>query len=133
MDIKEKKDNILTCRKDIATYCRRPELELKGIRGHLNAKKAKYLLTADQQMRVLQRIDALKFPYGFLAKLGRHVDYNNKKLVGYKTHDAHLFLERLMLETIFPPSFFDSMEHLPIHVADETLLGGLLQYKWMYP
>ncbi|KAL9675539.1 hypothetical protein QQ045_003741 [Rhodiola kirilowii] len=37
------------------------------------------------------------------------------------------------LETIFPPSFFDSMEHLPIHLADEVLLGGPVHYCWMYP
>ncbi|XP_057775147.1 uncharacterized protein LOC130994128 [Salvia miltiorrhiza] len=37
------------------------------------------------------------------------------------------------LERIFPPSFFDSMEHLPIHLADEALMTGLMQYRWMYP
>ena len=36
-------------------------------------------------------------------------------------------------ERIFPPAFFDSMEHLPIHLPYEALLGGLLQYRWMYP
>ncbi|KAL9682082.1 hypothetical protein QQ045_013875 [Rhodiola kirilowii] len=36
------------------------------------------------------------------------------------------------LESIFPPSFFDSMEHLPIHLADEVLLGGPVHYRWMY-
>nr|GMD63544.1 uncharacterized protein LOC109185082 [Ipomoea batatas] len=25
------------------------------------------------------------------------------------------------------------MEHLPIHLADEARLGGLVQYRWMYP
>jgi hypothetical protein len=28
------------------------------------------------------------------------------------------------LEKIFPPGFFDSMEHLPIHLATEAILGG---------
>mgnify|MGYP003702449147 FL=1 len=37
------------------------------------------------------------------------------------------------LEKIFPPSFFDIMEHLPIHQADEALLGGAIQFRWMYP
>ncbi|XP_052627301.1 uncharacterized protein LOC111914588 [Lactuca sativa] len=36
------------------------------------------------------------------------------------------------LEKIFPPSFFDSMEHLIIHLADEAILGGPVQYRWMY-
>lgn len=37
------------------------------------------------------------------------------------------------LEKIFPPSFFDVMEHLPIHLPTEADLGGPVQYRWMYP
>ncbi|CAN1153447.1 hypothetical protein LINPERHAP2_LOCUS19416 [Linum perenne] len=37
------------------------------------------------------------------------------------------------LEKIFPPAFFDVMVHLPIHLADEAMLGGPVQYRWMYP
>ncbi|XP_004488345.1 uncharacterized protein [Cicer arietinum] len=37
------------------------------------------------------------------------------------------------LERIFPPGFFDSMEHLPIHLPYEAKLGGPVQYRWMYP
>jgi len=33
------------------------------------------------------------------------------------------------LERIFPPEFFDSMEHMPIHLAYEARLGGLVQYR----
>ena len=36
------------------------------------------------------------------------------------------------LEKIFPPSFFDSMEHLIVHVAHEARLSGSVQYRWMY-
>ncbi|XP_004516953.1 uncharacterized protein [Cicer arietinum] len=37
------------------------------------------------------------------------------------------------LERTFPPGFFDSMEHLPIHLPYEAKLGGPVQYRWMYP
>ena len=37
------------------------------------------------------------------------------------------------LERIFPPSFFDSMEHLPIHLAYEARVASPVQYRWMYP
>lgn len=37
------------------------------------------------------------------------------------------------LEMIFPPSFFDVMLHLPIHLAQEAITGGPVQYRWMYP
>jgi hypothetical protein len=37
------------------------------------------------------------------------------------------------LEMIFLLLFFDSMEHLPIHLLFETKVGGSVQYRWMYP
>ncbi|KAL6345456.1 hypothetical protein AAG906_017175 [Vitis piasezkii] len=36
------------------------------------------------------------------------------------------------LERIFPPSFFDVMVHLPIHLASEAKVAGPMQYRWMY-
>ncbi|XP_062000002.1 uncharacterized protein LOC133746279 [Rosa rugosa] len=38
-----------------------------------------------------------------------------------------------MLEMYFPPSFFDIMVHLTIHLAREARLCGPVQYRWMYP
>jgi hypothetical protein len=37
------------------------------------------------------------------------------------------------LEMIFLSSFFNSMEHLPIYLPYEEKVGGLAQYRWMYP
>ncbi|KAL3626909.1 hypothetical protein CASFOL_029220 [Castilleja foliolosa] len=37
------------------------------------------------------------------------------------------------LEKIYPPAFFDIMVHLSIHLPDEALLGGPVQFRWMYP
>jgi hypothetical protein len=37
------------------------------------------------------------------------------------------------LEKIFPPGFFDSMEHLPVHLPYEARVGGPVQFRWMYP
>ncbi|XXG47862.1 hypothetical protein AAC387_Pa02g2430 [Persea americana] len=37
------------------------------------------------------------------------------------------------LERIFPPAFFDVMVHLAVHLPYEAKLGGLVQYRWMYP
>ncbi|KAH0660953.1 hypothetical protein KY289_029701 [Solanum tuberosum] len=114
--------------------------------------------------------------------MGRCVDMNKLKLFGMKSHDCHVFMQRLIpiafrdllprnvwepltelslffkdltstsiteehmrqlernipliltkLERIFPPSFWDSMEHLPIHLAYEARLAGPVQERWMYP
>ncbi|XP_021603897.1 uncharacterized protein LOC110608925 [Manihot esculenta] len=37
------------------------------------------------------------------------------------------------VERVFPPSLFDSMEHLLVHLVYETLIAGPVQYRWMYP
>lgn len=37
------------------------------------------------------------------------------------------------LEKLFPPAFFNSMEHLPVHLPHEAYIGGPVQYRWMYP
>ena len=37
------------------------------------------------------------------------------------------------LEKIFSPNFFDSIEHLMIHLTYETKVVGPIQYRWMYP
>ena len=37
------------------------------------------------------------------------------------------------LEKIFPPGFFNVMEHLPVHLPYEARLRGPVQYGWMYP
>ncbi|KAH0655500.1 hypothetical protein KY285_030382 [Solanum tuberosum] len=37
------------------------------------------------------------------------------------------------LEKVFPPSFFDVMVHLPIHLATEAKIAGPIHYRWMYP
>ncbi|RYE12781.1 MAG: DUF4218 domain-containing protein [Sphingobacteriaceae bacterium] len=38
-----------------------------------------------------------------------------------------------MLEKIFPPSFFDIMIHLTVHLVREVKLCGPVFLRWMYP
>ncbi|KAL0324683.1 UNVERIFIED_CONTAM: hypothetical protein Scaly_2435400 [Sesamum calycinum] len=37
------------------------------------------------------------------------------------------------LKKIFPSSFFDSMEHLILHLPYEAWVRGSVQHRWMYP
>ncbi|CAL2247050.1 unnamed protein product [Prunus armeniaca] len=38
-----------------------------------------------------------------------------------------------MFEMIFPPAFFTSMMHVMVHLSEEALLAGLVNYRWMCP
>ena len=37
------------------------------------------------------------------------------------------------LEKIFPPGFFNPMEHLMVHLPYQVRVGGPVKYNWMYP
>jgi hypothetical protein len=36
------------------------------------------------------------------------------------------------LEKIFPPGWFNPMQHLLVHIPYEAKVGGPEQYRWMY-
>ena len=38
-----------------------------------------------------------------------------------------------MLERVLPPSFFDVMSHLPIHLVQQLDICGLVHTRWMNP
>lgn len=38
-----------------------------------------------------------------------------------------------LLEKVFPPSFFDVMSHLPIHLVEQLDICGPVHTRWMYP
>ncbi|XP_058776694.1 uncharacterized protein LOC131651025 [Vicia villosa] len=181
MDNEKTKDNE-KARKDMELLCNRKELELKPRpNGKLLKPKACYTLTPQEAKAVCRWLNELRMPDGYSSNLARCADANTGKLHGMKSHDCHIFMERLLpiafsslpknvlnplteigqffkdicastlrvddiikldrnipvilckLEQIFPPGFFDSMEHLPVHLAYEAFLGGPVQYRLMYP
>ena len=120
-------------------------------------------------------------PDGYAANLMREVNLDKLKLNMLKTHDWHIWLERLMsvmirgyileddwevlakliyffhvlcakelspgvvedmeelspellckLEKIFPPGFFNPMQHLILHLPTEARFGGPVQDRWCY-
>nr|KYP73946.1 hypothetical protein KK1_006607 [Cajanus cajan] len=182
MNVSGKTKDNEKARKDLALYCRRPDLELKSlVNGKMLKPKANYSLTTIEAKLVCSWIKDLKMPDGYSSNLARCADVDKGRVHGMKSHDCHVFMECLLpiafsslpkpvlnplievshffkdlcsatlkeddlcrikdnipiilckLGRIFPPSFFDSMEHLPIHLPYEASLGGPVQYRWMYP
>jgi hypothetical protein len=50
-----------------------------------------------------------------------------------KRLEKNIMETKCKLEIIFPPSFFDLMEHLPVHLLFKVKVEGPIQYRWMYP
>jgi hypothetical protein len=90
------KDNLNT-RKDLADLCDRPNMDAKpNARGDLRRTKASYCLKLTQRKEVLRWIKTLKFPDRYATNIKRAVNVDTGKLNGLKSHDYHIFIERLM-------------------------------------
>ncbi|KAK2659537.1 hypothetical protein Ddye_006070 [Dipteronia dyeriana] len=69
--------------------------------------------------------------------------YNAKKMLrdlglGYESIHAYLLEKEVVLilyklERIYPPTFFDVMVHLAVHLPIEAKLAGPVTYLWMFP
>ncbi|XP_035547370.1 uncharacterized protein LOC118348907 [Juglans regia] len=175
------KDNI-NSRRDLANLGIRKELHLMQQGDRCAMPHACFTLNGDERKMFCEWLADVKFPDGFAANISRCVSVRDCKITGMKSHDCHVFLQRLLpiavggclrndvalplielsqffkeicartlsveslaklesdivlilckLEMIFPPSFFDVMVHLALHLPREALLAGPVQYRWMYP
>jgi uncharacterized protein DUF4218 len=144
--------------------------------------KASFSMTKEEKRIFCGVIKKAKLPQGCSSNLVRCVQVKEGKILGYKSHDAHIIMHHLLsvaiiktlpkhvalplirlsaffrsicnrvinpndldrlqtdisetlcdLERIFPPSFFDIMVHLPVHLVNEVKLGGPVCDWWMYP
>ena len=181
MNVKGKTKDNIKARKDLAIICDRRGLAVDLEETRSVIPKALYCLTKEQRKVICDWLMELRFPDGYASNLGRCVDMRELKVTGFKSHDCHVFMQRLLpiafrellppviwntlielsiffqtiyaaqldtnklkeleekaivivcnLEKNFPPGFFDAMEHLIIHLPYEVLVGGPVQYRWMY-
>jgi hypothetical protein len=80
-------------RKDLAQLCNRPSLELKS-RG--SKPRAMFCLKPIERNEVLIWLQNLKFPDGYTVGFRRAVNLKSGQLSGLKSHDYHIFMERLL-------------------------------------
>jgi hypothetical protein len=97
MDWEKSKDNV-KARLHQATLCDRPKLNmLPPLRGKSWKKpKADFVLTRAQKKEVLQWFQSLMFPDGYAANWRRGVNLSTMRIIGLKSHDYHIWIERLL-------------------------------------
>jgi hypothetical protein len=91
------KDNMNT-RKDLVPLCDHPSMEAKpNARGNLKRPNAPYYLKLTERKEVLRWLKTLKFLDHYVANIKWAVNVGIGKLNGLKSHDYHIFIERVML------------------------------------
>jgi hypothetical protein len=98
MDTDKSKDNP-KARVDLVTLCDRPNLEMRPptIGKQWRRPRAPYVLKIDQRREVLQWIKNLMCPDGYAANLSRGVNLETLRVNGMKSHDYHIWIERILL------------------------------------
>ena len=87
------KDNAKS-RADLQLYYKRNELDRDSLTGKY--PKACYTLDKRQKEVLCDWLKNIKFPDGYVSNLARCVDMRKFKLFGMKSHDCHVFMQRLM-------------------------------------
>ncbi|KAI5329842.1 hypothetical protein L3X38_029239 [Prunus dulcis] len=169
----------------------RLDLERMGIRRGLwmnrDSDKARrdlafFSMKPNDKKEFLKFVSSVKFSDGYASNIARCVNVDGGKFTGLKSHDCHVFMQRLLpvgirhllpedvvkpimllsiffsqlmvktlrrtdmfqlrhdivqvlckFEMIFPPALFTSMMHVMVHLPEEALLAGPVNYRWMYP
>ncbi|XP_020259681.1 uncharacterized protein LOC109836224 [Asparagus officinalis] len=182
MNIKGKTKDNIKARLDLQAMSLKPELHPIQRGDKLVMPAACYTLSQEEQSKFCRFLKELKVPDGFSSNISQCVNLKERKILGLKSHDCHVLLQRLIpvsirgllpakvcepiielsifftilcaktlrvdelkqideqipltlckLEKIFPPSIFDVMLHLVVHLASEAILGGPVRFRWMYP
>ncbi|KAL5555316.1 hypothetical protein UlMin_037552 [Ulmus minor] len=169
-------------RRDLQNLGIRSKLHLYEDDNRLMKPATEYTFSKANRRKFCRFVRSVKFPDGFASNLSKNVAQNDSRIVGLKSHDYHVIMQRLLpvgywslvnktisstiielctffnqlcartvnvtdmvkaqdqlviilckLERIFPPTFFDIMIHLVLHLPKEAILGGPVYMRWMYP
>ena len=126
MNIERKTKDNIKAREDLAMFCRRKELEKNAI---VKCLMANYTLDKNGKQVVCEWVKNLKFPDGYVSNMGRCVDLKKYKLFGMKSHDCHVFMQRLIpiaFRNLMPTNVWEPLTELSLFFKDltSTTQGG---------
>jgi hypothetical protein len=98
MDILDKTKDNPKARVDLTTLCDRPKLEMLPPRDSKPWKRSKadYVLEKKHRTEVIQWMQMLVFPDGYVANLRRGANPDTGRVLGMKSHDYHIWIEQLL-------------------------------------
>nr|GEU35542.1 protein disulfide-isomerase-like [Tanacetum cinerariifolium] len=124
MDVKGKtKDNIKS-REDLKRYCKRANLNMFTQGSKLMKPKAQFALSKLEIRTICEWIKQLKFPDGHSSNISKCVNLDDCKLYGLKSHDCHVFMERLIpiaFREMLSKGIWDALTELSHYFRDIVL------------
>ncbi|XP_042983238.1 uncharacterized protein LOC122312643 [Carya illinoinensis] len=96
MTIPGKTKDSVNARRDLFNLGIKKNLHLQEHGHKLVMPPACYTLHGDERRSFCEWLQAVKFPDGFAANIARCVTLNGCKISGMKSHDCHIFLQRLL-------------------------------------
>ena len=93
----EKSKDTDNARRDLKKLKIRPELHLYEEGNKLMKPHAPFTLTTEERRKFCQFIKTVKFPDGFASNLAKNVLDNDSKIIGLKSHDCHVIIQRLLV------------------------------------
>ncbi|CAL8994724.1 unnamed protein product [Prunus brigantina] len=182
LDIEGKTKDTIKARLDLERMGIRRGLWMNRDNDKARRDLAFFCMKPNDKKEFLKFVSSVKFPDGYASNIARCVNVDGGKFTGLKSHDCHVFMQRLLpvgirhllpedvvkpiillsrffsqstaktlrktdmfqlrhdivqvlckFEMIFPPAFFTSMIHVMVHLPEEALLAGPVNYRWMYP
>ncbi|CAL8991373.1 unnamed protein product [Prunus brigantina] len=182
LDIEGKTKDTIKARLDLERMGIRRGLWMNRDNDKARRDLAFFCMKPNDKKEFLKFVSSVKFPDGYASNIARCVNVDGGKFTGLKSHDYHVFMQRLLpvgirhllpedvvkpiillsrffsqltaktlrktdmfqlrhdivqvlckFEMIFPPAFFTSMIHVMVHLPEEALLAGPVNYRWMYP
>ncbi|XP_035544633.1 uncharacterized protein LOC118348016 [Juglans regia] len=100
MSIPGKTKDSINARRDLMILGIKKELHLQEHGQRLVMPPACYTLQGDERRSFCEWLQAVKFPDGFAGNVARCVTLNGCKISRMKSHDCHIFLQRLFLVAI---------------------------------
>ncbi|WMV38457.1 hypothetical protein MTR67_031842 [Solanum verrucosum] len=125
INVKGKTQDTIKTRLDLQEMNIRSELHPIQNGEKFEVPTACYTLSPEDKHKLCLFLKNLKVPDGVLGSKELKID-------NLEHIEAQIPITLCKLEKLFPPSFFDVMEHLPVHLASEAKIAGPIHYRWMY-
>ncbi|XP_021754575.1 uncharacterized protein LOC110719903 [Chenopodium quinoa] len=96
LDISQKTKDHVSARRDLVELNLMPELQPRELEdGGEEFPRSRFWMSLEQKCKFCQVFKNAKLPQGHASNIGRCVQVEERKIAGYKSHDAHFMMNYL--------------------------------------